>query len=147
MFTDKYSHIAVDICHETFYTHHRSEAERKAAKWLKEIVVLMVLRYICEIHFFFFFFFVSTCSVFSYTGVKVTVCKWMLSPLCYISCFSIAIFSAVRQSSVKCLLLYLYTSVGAYALLNYEQSPVSAPERPFRINISRLWYTQFISAL
>lgn len=36
-------------------------------------------------------------------------------------CASDAIFPAVRQSNIKCLLLYLYTSVGAYALLNYEQ--------------------------
>lgn len=36
-------------------------------------------------------------------------------------CASDAIFSAVRQSNIKCLLLYLYTSVGAYAFLIYEQ--------------------------
>lgn len=62
-------------------------------------------------------------------------------------CFFNAIFSAVRQSSIKWLLLYLYTTVGAYALLIYEQGPVSTPEKPLWINISRLWYTQFISAL
>lgn len=65
----------------------------------------------------------------------------------FCSCFFNAIFSAVRQSSIKWLLLYLYTTVGAYALLIYEQGPVSTPERPLWINISRLWYTQFISAL
>lgn len=36
-------------------------------------------------------------------------------------CASDAIFSAARQSNIKCLLLYLYTSVGAYAFLIYEQ--------------------------